>query len=206
MFLHARRSPCFSLPPLAARRFRPHRAHVALQGRQFVDLALIVVGDAENAFRNRCVDVCIGGSTIAHAGGAGSAGHAVATGCRAVSDSDAQPLSAIRAIERDLALVAETGVYIAVDGYSMYLEDCRAPDEYRYSGRAKWALRVRAGIFNATADRAIRAFLALGWIVERIDIAPNCSNLLLRRPKTQSRLILDCSMELAHSLRPQESE
>ncbi|VBG23788.1 Uncharacterised protein [Burkholderia pseudomallei] len=112
----------------------------------------------------------------------------------------------IRAIERDLALVAETGVYIAVDGYSMYLEDCRAPDEYRYSGRAKWALRVRAGIFNATADRAIRAFLALGWIVERIDIAPNCSNLLLRRPKTQSRLILDCSMGLAHSLRPQESE
>ncbi|MCV9914812.1 MULTISPECIES: ACP synthase [pseudomallei group] len=112
----------------------------------------------------------------------------------------------IRAIERDLTLVAEAGVHVAVDGYSMYLEDCRAPSEYHYSGRAKWALRLRAGIFSETADRAALAFLALGWNVERIDIAPSRTNLLLRRPKTQSRLILECSMELAQSLQPQEAE
>ncbi len=112
----------------------------------------------------------------------------------------------IRAIERDLTLVAEGGIYIAVGEHSMRLEDCRAPSEYHYSGRAKWALRIHAGIFNETADRAVRAFLALGWIVERIDIAPNRANLLLRRPKMQSRLIVDCSMELAQSLQPQEAE
>lgn len=112
----------------------------------------------------------------------------------------------IRAIERDLALVAEAGVHIAVGEHSMRLEDCRAPGECRYTGRAKWALRIYAGIFNETADRAVRAFLALGWIVERIDIAPNRANLLLRRTKTQSRLLLDCSMELAQSLQPQEAE
>lgn len=112
----------------------------------------------------------------------------------------------IRAIERDLTLVAEAGIYIAVDGYSMYLEDCRAPDEYHYRGRAKWALRVRAGIFSETADRAVRAFLALGWSVERIDTTSNRATLLLRRPKTQSRLLLDCTMKLAQSLQPQGAE
>ncbi|CAJ9628813.1 ACP synthase [Burkholderia pseudomallei] len=112
----------------------------------------------------------------------------------------------IRAIERDLTLVAEGGIYIAVDKYSMRLEDCRAPGEYHYNGRAKWALRIHAGIFSETADRAVRAFLALGWIVERIDTTPHRASLLLRRTKTQSRLLLDCSMELAQSLQPQEAE
>ncbi|KVD73984.1 ACP synthase [Burkholderia sp. ABCPW 14] len=112
----------------------------------------------------------------------------------------------IRAIECDLTLVAEGGIYIALDEYSMRLEDCRSPHEYGLNVRAKWALRIGTGIFSETADRAVRAFLALGWIVERIDATPHRAKLLLRRPKTQSRLLLDCTVELAQSLQPHEAE
>ncbi|TKC83858.1 ACP synthase [Trinickia terrae] len=111
----------------------------------------------------------------------------------------------IRAIERDLALLAEKGLFVAVGEFSMRLQDCRAPDQYGPYGRAKWALRLDTGIFSETSDRAVRVLLALGWIAERIDPAQRHANLLLRRPKTQSRLLLDCSTELARGLQPQEA-
>jgi len=107
----------------------------------------------------------------------------------------------IIAIERDLDQLAAQGIFVDVGEYSMHLRDCRPSSDL--SGRSQWALRIATGIFSETSDRAVRAFLALGWIVERIDSDTRYANLLLRRPKTRSRVLLDCSAKLAQSLQPQ---
>lgn len=107
----------------------------------------------------------------------------------------------IRAIQGDLTLLDEQGIYFDAGEYSMRLEDCRPASQW--NARAQYALRIGTGISNM-GDRTIGGFMALGWIVERIRSDRMFANVVLRRPKTQLRVLLDGSEALVNSLQPQE--
>ncbi|QIX18361.1 ACP synthase [Burkholderia multivorans] len=111
----------------------------------------------------------------------------------------------IVAIEGDLTRLAESRIYVDFDRFSMYLVDCRKADDYE--SRSQWALRILPSpslSFGNGADRVVDGFLSLGWIVDRVDLDRSFTKVILRRPKTQIRLVLDCS--LAHATSLQSSE
>lgn len=110
----------------------------------------------------------------------------------------------IIAIEPDLAALVEQRIHYAVTGYSMCLIDCSV---YTDTGsKAKWALRIGYGVWNETRDRMVLAFLARGWIVDATPLDPRLEMLILRRPKTQIRICLGCSPELATHLQPEPAK
>lgn len=107
----------------------------------------------------------------------------------------------IRAVAPELTTLSSLGLHFCVGEYSMHLVDCRRADDTH--GRSKWALRINAGIFNSNGDRLTQGFLSLGWIMESVD--RKWRQAVLRRPKTQMRLMLDVTDEYAKSLQPKEA-
>lgn len=110
----------------------------------------------------------------------------------------------ITAIEPDLAALAEQRIYYSIDRYSMYLVDCstRSPT----GTKRKWALRIRYGMSEEMRDRMVSAFLVRGWAVDDARTDGRLSTVVLRRPKTQIRVCLECSPELALQLRPEPAK
>lgn len=109
----------------------------------------------------------------------------------------------IVAVESDLTKLAESQIYVDIDRYSMRLVDCRKAGDCE--SRSQWALRILPSIsIGSGADRIVDGFLSLGWIVERIDLDGSFTKVILRRPKTQIRLALDCSLAHATSLQSPE--
>lgn len=109
----------------------------------------------------------------------------------------------IIAVERDLTKLAESTIYVDIDRYSMHLVDCRKIGDN--AGRAQWGLRILPSVsLGNVPDRLVAGFLSLGWRVERVDLDGHYTKVVLRRPKTQLRLRLDCSLAYASSLELQE--
>lgn len=108
----------------------------------------------------------------------------------------------IVAIEPDLAALVQQRLHYSLSPYSMYLVDC-TPANWT---RRRWALRIDAGLWEENKDRLVSAFLARNWVVEEARADGRLSKVILRRPKTQIRLSLDCSAEFAMQLQPQPSE
>lgn len=109
---------------------------------------------------------------------------------------------AIRGVSADLAVLAKRGLLVAVGEYSLYLVDRHT--RFGTTGRSKSALYVGCGAFRETSDRFVESFLNLGWIVEAIKIERSFTQALLRRPKTDYRIVLDLSEDLANTLKSSE--
>jgi hypothetical protein len=108
----------------------------------------------------------------------------------------------IRAVAPDLTSLAEHGVFFAVNEYSMRLLDCRSASGA--FSRSKWALFIDSGIYTEYGDRLIRGFLSRGWIVDSVDIDRALPKVVLRRPKTQVRVMFDATADVVKSLQPAE--
>ncbi|CAN7440297.1 ACP synthase [Paraburkholderia terricola] len=106
----------------------------------------------------------------------------------------------IRAIERDLTLLDEAKIGYDVSEYSMRLQDVSDPTAGDH--RAKWALHISAGVFSSSGDRLIAGFIGLGWIVESGKTTANFGSVVLRRPKTQTRIHLHGGPEYVGSILP----
>jgi hypothetical protein len=109
---------------------------------------------------------------------------------------------AIRAVSADLDSLAKRDLRVEVGEYSLYLIDHKR--HFRTTGRSKSALYLNTGVFRETSDRVVNAFIALGWVVESINAERSTSQALLRRPKTEARIVLDLSNELAIALQGRE--
>ena len=107
---------------------------------------------------------------------------------------------AIRAISAELASLAERGMLVGVGHASMYLLDCK-----HYFGRSKSALFLDSGIFRTQGNRLVEGFISFGWIVEAAKVE-GLPLVLLRRPKTQTRIVLDVTDEFARALQAQETQ
>ncbi|WP_244306249.1 ACP synthase [Paraburkholderia lacunae] len=108
----------------------------------------------------------------------------------------------IRAIERDLSLLDESGIGFDVGGYSMRLQDVSRPDSV--NRRAKWALHISVGIWSINEDRLIAGFIALGWIVESGEATAHGGSVVLRQAKTQIRVHIYGRPEYLRSILPKE--
>ncbi|RQR81466.1 MULTISPECIES: ACP synthase [unclassified Burkholderia] len=107
----------------------------------------------------------------------------------------------IRAIESDLRTLYERHkLSINYNDHSMVLIDC-ATD---YGMRAQWGLRIGAGISGEYSDRVVRAFLEMGWVFERARRECGYAAIVMRKPKTQLRILLDGSRGLIESLKTPE--
>jgi hypothetical protein len=104
---------------------------------------------------------------------------------------------AIRAISDDLAKLAERRLFVDVAEYSMYLVDSNL--RFKLSCRSKSALFLGTGLCVERGDRIANAFIDLGWQLQAVDVRLHYSQALLRRPKTQSRIVLDVTGEFAKS-------
>lgn len=105
---------------------------------------------------------------------------------------------AIRAVSVDLASSAKRGLLVEVGEYSLYLVDRNI--RFGTKGRSKSALYISTGLFRETCDRFVEAFKGLGWIVEAINMERSFSQALLRRPKTEFRIVLDLSEAFAKTI------
>lgn len=106
----------------------------------------------------------------------------------------------IRAISAELASLAERGMLVGVGHASMYLLNCK--HYFETDGRSKSALFLDSGIFRAQGNRLVEGFISFGWIVEAVKVE-RLPQVLLRRPKTQTRIVLDVTDEFANTLRAQ---
>lgn len=113
-----------------------------------------------------------------------------------------QAEKAIRAVSSDLATLAERHLIVSVGGHSMYLHDCK--HYFEMNDRSRFALFMDAGIFRENGDRLVEGFLGLGWLVEAVNAERALPRVLLRRHKTQARIILDVTDEFAKSLKSGE--
>jgi hypothetical protein len=97
----------------------------------------------------------------------------------------------IRAIEGDLTLLAEHGARFSVGEGSM----CVARLYLRGGSQshATLALRIDTGVFCDAGDRLSKGFLELGWLIEDVDAEAHFPKVVLRRPKTKLRVLLDVS-------------
>jgi hypothetical protein len=107
---------------------------------------------------------------------------------------------AIRAVTPDLTLLAQRRLSVGVGRHSMYLVDCSYL--FQTEGKPKSALFMDSGLFRANGDRLVDGFISLGWVVEAVGV--NRYQVLLRRPKSQTRIVFDVTDECAKSLRPRE--
>lgn len=108
---------------------------------------------------------------------------------------------AIRAISAELASLAERGMLVGVGHASMCLLDCK--HYFETDGRSKSALFLDSGIFRTQGNRLVEGFISFGWIVEAAKVE-GLPLVLLRRPKTQTRIVLDVTDEFAKALQAQE--
>lgn len=109
---------------------------------------------------------------------------------------------AIRAVSADLNALAKRDLRVEVGEYSLYLIDHRL--RFRTTGRSKSALFISTQCLSRTSDRFVEAFIDLGWNVEAINVERVFSQALLRRPKTETRIVLDISEDLAKTLQSRE--
>lgn len=110
--------------------------------------------------------------------------------------------SLIHSIEPDLARLVRSDIYYNVLDHSMRREDCRAN---RMSGRAVYALSIDTGIFLESGDRLIRGFLDLGYQVERVQLDKYFPQAILRKPKTQIRVMVRGTTDYVNGLKSRES-
>ena len=110
---------------------------------------------------------------------------------------------AIRSVSADLGSLVKLGLRIEVGDYSLYLIDHKR--RFGTNGRSKSALFLGTDALNKTSDRFVQAFIDIGWTVEAINIIPLFSQVLLRRPKTETRIVLNLSDELAKALQSREA-
>ncbi|ASL45103.1 hypothetical protein bAD24_I16640 [Burkholderia sp. AD24] len=108
----------------------------------------------------------------------------------------------IRAIEPDLEQLDKAGIGYDVGISSMRTVDVSATSSA--SRRAKWALHIAAGIFSINENRLTAGFIALGWIVESGSVRGPYGSVVLRKPKTQTRVRLDGNAEYLRTILPQE--
>ncbi|KWC82743.1 hypothetical protein WL58_17890 [Burkholderia cepacia] len=102
----------------------------------------------------------------------------------------------IRAIENDLRTLSEQHrLYVDHSDYTMHLVNCA-----EIGARSQWGLRLRFGLFSSSSDRAVRALISLGWTFERTRTPNEVANVVLRKPKSQVRVVLDGSAALVDSL------
>ena len=113
-----------------------------------------------------------------------------------------QAEKAIRAVSDDLATLSAHHLVVSVGGHSMYLLDCK--HYFETNGRSKSALFLDSGIFRQNGDRLVEGFISLGWLVEALNAERALPRVLLRRLKTQVRIILDVTDEFAKSLQSRE--
>lgn len=111
---------------------------------------------------------------------------------------------AIRAVSADLDSLAKRDLRVEVGEFSLYLVDHKL--RFRTTGRSKAALYLGTGLFSRTGDRFVEAFIDLGWAVEAIDIERVRCQVLLRRPKTEIRIVLELSEEFAKTFQSREME
>lgn len=97
----------------------------------------------------------------------------------------------IRSIEGDLTLLAEHGARFSVDQDSMYV--ARLYLRGGCTSHATLALRINTGIFSDAGDRLSKGFAELGWLIEDVDTQAHFPKVVLRRPKTKLRVLLDVS-------------
>jgi hypothetical protein len=109
---------------------------------------------------------------------------------------------AIRAVSADLATLAKRGLLVEVGEYSLYLVDHTV--RFHTKGRSKSALFISTGVFRETANRFVEAFVGLGWVVQALDINRSLSQVLLHRPRTEFRIVLDLSEEFPKTLESRE--
>ncbi|MFM0646891.1 ACP synthase [Paraburkholderia bryophila] len=110
----------------------------------------------------------------------------------------------IRAIEPDLEQLNKAGIGYDVGVNSMRIVDVSAASSA--SRRAKWALHVAAGIFSVSENRLTAGFIALGWIVESGCVNGSYGSVVLRKPKTQTRVRLDGNVEYLCTILPKGAE
>ncbi|WP_186169814.1 ACP synthase [Burkholderia gladioli] len=106
----------------------------------------------------------------------------------------------IRAIEPDLLVLHEQhGIYCSPDRFTV--RDRSIP----YSFRACFVLQLDSGgIASDYNDRLVNAFLGLGWIFEREGYEGQYGTVILRKPKTQTRIELGSSVELRNNIKQRE--
>jgi hypothetical protein len=108
---------------------------------------------------------------------------------------------AIRAIREDLYSLAKSGLKVDVGEFSLYLIDHKV--RFGTNRRSKTALYINTGVFRETADRFVVAFMNLGWTIDAVN-GGSCGQVLLRRPKTEVRIVLDLSEKFATELQARE--
>jgi hypothetical protein len=108
----------------------------------------------------------------------------------------------IRAIERDLTLLAESGIVFDIGGYSMHLHDISEPTSI--NRRARWALHISGGIWSESEDKLIAGFIGLGWIVESGKVSATGGSVVLRQAKTQIRVHMYGRPDYLRSILPAE--
>lgn len=102
----------------------------------------------------------------------------------------------IRAVEPDLAALRAQKVPYGIDNYSMCLRD--VGDLF---GRRQFALRILGGIFSESRDRLAQALLDRGYVVQKVTVNTSSSTLVLRREKTQVRVVVDATAAFGNSLK-----
>ncbi|CAM2154376.1 putative Holo-(acyl-carrier-protein) synthase [Paraburkholderia tropica] len=102
----------------------------------------------------------------------------------------AQARKVIISLEPDLMRLRDKKVHFVVDGRFGLIADCR--DDVTI-GRAVNALRLDTGITDANGDHAVRTLIELGYVLERSHGNTRWPSALLRRPKTQIRLLVRCT-------------
>ncbi len=108
----------------------------------------------------------------------------------------------IIAIEPDLARLREMGITAGIEPRYGLIVDCR---EDITAGRAVNAIRLDTGIFRDTMDRNVRALIQLGYMFERAWRHGHPAGVVLRRPKTQIRLVVSCTPECLATLEAKEA-
>lgn len=106
----------------------------------------------------------------------------------------------IRAMREDLSYLAKTGSLYGVGAGSMFLVDVTSELTGRYTAQRKRALHIDGGIFEEYRDRLANGFFALGWQVEHTRTQIASATLILRKPKTQTRVHLYVSKQYVDSL------
>ncbi|MDE1007541.1 MAG: ACP synthase [Paraburkholderia fungorum] len=104
----------------------------------------------------------------------------------------------IRAVEPDLRFLLDTGRPFVVDSDSF--ERAEWHHGVEPGAPKKRALRIAGSVFEGSNDRVLAGFIERGWLVECVHAEKYLSKALLRRPKTKTRVILNCSLAFASQL------
>ncbi|MEX3915997.1 hypothetical protein AB4Y43_07090 [Paraburkholderia sp. BR10872] len=108
----------------------------------------------------------------------------------------------IEALEPDLVRLRARSAHYDIEGNSGLVLDCR---EDRATGRAVNALFLDTGIFYGSGDRLIETLIEIGYHLERTTNLVHPRGAILRRPKTQLRVVARCTEGYAAHLEAREA-